>query len=96
MAKRYGKVAVTAVGMFIRGEVWFILHCSATVLITLGSINQKVIEKDGKFVTREHLCITASFDHNIVGGASVARFMDQLTEKIKNGVGYARLLEITD
>ncbi|MBN2524472.1 MAG: 2-oxo acid dehydrogenase subunit E2 [Bacteroidales bacterium] len=84
MAKRYGKVAVTAVGMFSKEAVWFIPHGSATVLITIGSINQKVIEIDGEFVSREHLCITVSFDHDIVDGAPASRFMNQFTETIKS------------
>jgi len=85
MAKRYGKVAVTAIGMFSKEAVWFIPHGSATVLITVGSISQKVIEIEGQFVSREHLCLTASFDHNIVDGAPASRFMNQFTETIKSG-----------
>ena len=85
MAKTYGKIAVTAVGMFSKEAVWFIPHGSATVLITVGSISQKVIEIDGHFVSREHLCLTVSFDHNIVDGAPASRFMNQLIETIKSG-----------
>ncbi len=85
MAKIYGKVAVTAVGMFSKEAVWFIPHGSATVLITVGSISQKVIEIDGHFVSKEHLCLTVSFDHNIVDGAPASRFMNQLVKTIKSG-----------
>jgi pyruvate/2-oxoglutarate dehydrogenase complex dihydrolipoamide acyltransferase (E2) component len=85
MAKRYGKVAVTAVGMFSKEAVWFIPHGSATVLITVGSISNKIIELDGNLVSREHLCITASFDHDIVDGAPASRFMNQFTATIKSG-----------
>jgi pyruvate/2-oxoglutarate dehydrogenase complex dihydrolipoamide acyltransferase (E2) component len=85
VAKIYGKVAVTAVGMFSKEAVWFIPHGSATVLITVGSISQKVIELDGHFVSREHLCLTVSFDHNIIDGAPASRFMNQLVETIKSG-----------
>ncbi len=85
MAKLYGKVAVTAVGMFSKEAVWFIPHGSATVLVTVGSINKKVIEIDGNFVSREHLCLTVSFDHNIVDGAPASRFMNQLIETVKGG-----------
>lgn len=85
MAERYGKIAVTAVGMFSKEPVWFIPHGTATVLITVGSISKKVIEVEGAFVLREHLCLTASFDHNIVDGAPAARFMNQLIETIKSG-----------
>jgi hypothetical protein len=85
MAKTYGKVAVTAVGMFSKEAVWFIPHGSATVLITVGSISQKVVEIEGQFVSREHLCLTVSFDHSIVDGAPASRFMNQLVETIKSG-----------
>lgn len=85
MAKIYGKVAVTAVGMFSKEAVWFIPHGSATVLVTVGSISQKVVEIDSQFVSREHLCLTVSFDHNIVDGAPASRFMNQLVETIKSG-----------
>lgn len=85
MAKKYGKIAVTAVGMYSREPLWFIPHGTATVLITVGSINKKVIESDNHFVSREHLCITVSFDHDIVDGAPASRFMNQLIETIKSG-----------
>ncbi len=85
MAKRYGKVCVTAIGMFSKDAVWFIPHGSATVLITVGGICEKIVQIEGDFVAREHLCLTASFDHNIVDGAPAARFMKQFTETIKNG-----------
>lgn len=85
MSKMYGKVAVTAVGMFCKEAVWFIPHDSSTVLLTIGSIGNRVVEIDGTFVSREHLCLTASFDHNIVDGAPASRFMNQLIETIKSG-----------
>lgn len=85
ISKRYGKIAVTSVGMFSNEAIWFIPHGSATVLLTVGSIGKKVVEIDGQFISREHLCLTASFDHNIIDGAPASRFMNQLLEKIKSG-----------
>lgn len=85
MAKRYGKVAVTAVGMFSSEPAWFIPHGTATVLLTIGSINRKVVETGGQFQSREHLCITASFDHDIVDGAPAARFISRFSELVKSG-----------
>ena len=85
MAKRYGKVAVTAIGMFSKESVWFIPHGSATVLITVGSINNKVVELNENFTTREHLCITASFDHNIFDGAPAMRFFNRFIKIVKGG-----------
>ena len=85
ISERYGKVCVTAVGMFNKDSVWFIPHGTATVLITVGGISDKVIQVEDKIVAREHLCLTISFDHNIVDGAPAARFVKQFTETIKNG-----------
>ena len=85
MAKPYGKVAVTAIGMFGNEAIWFIPHGSATVLITVGSINNKVVELDGSFISREHLCLTASFDHNIIDGAPAMRFFSRFIEIVKSG-----------
>ena len=85
MGIRYGKIAVTAVGMFSKIPVWFIPHGSATVLVTIGSISKKVVEADDHFETREHLCLTVSFDHDIIDGAPASRFMNRFAETIKSG-----------
>jgi len=85
MAKKYGKIAVTAVGMYSKEPIWFIPHGSPTVLVTIGNINKKVLELDNQFVSREHLCLTVSFDHDIVDGAPAARFMNDLINEIKSG-----------
>jgi pyruvate/2-oxoglutarate dehydrogenase complex dihydrolipoamide acyltransferase (E2) component len=85
MGIRYGKVAVTAVGMFNKTSVWFIPHGSATVLITVGSINSKLVKEDDKIVEKEHLCLTVSFNHDIVDGAPASRFMNQFIDTIKSG-----------
>ncbi|MBN2274798.1 MAG: 2-oxo acid dehydrogenase subunit E2 [Bacteroidales bacterium] len=85
MAIRYGKIAVTAIGMFSKEPLWFIPHGSATVLVTVGSIGSKAVETDGNLVCREHLCLTVSFDHDIVDGAPAARFMNQFIETLKSG-----------
>ena len=85
LAKQYGKVCVTAVGMFSKEAVWFVPHGSATVLLTVGSINQKVVKIENEFVEREHLCLTISFDHDIIDGAPAARFTNDLVKIIKSG-----------
>ena len=87
LAKRYGKVAVTAVGMFSREPVWFIPHGSGTVLLTVGSIERRMVYTGEGHEEREYLCLTGSFDHDIVDGAPAARFMNQLLGTIKSGIG---------
>jgi pyruvate/2-oxoglutarate dehydrogenase complex dihydrolipoamide acyltransferase (E2) component len=85
MGIRYGKVAVTAVGMFNKASVWFIPHGSATVVITVGGINSKLIKEVDNIVEKEHLCLTASFNHDLVDGAPASRFMNQFMETVKSG-----------
>jgi len=87
LARRYGKVAVTAVGMFSREPVWFIPHGSGTVLITVGSIEKRMVPGGDGHEEREYLCVTGSFDHDIVDGAPAARFMNQFLETLKSGLG---------
>ncbi len=77
LADRFGAVGVTAVGMFGEGALWFVPLSSATVVLTVGSI----VRREG----REHLCLTASFDHAIVDGAPAARFMRRLAELLRSG-----------
>jgi pyruvate/2-oxoglutarate dehydrogenase complex dihydrolipoamide acyltransferase (E2) component len=85
LAKRYGKVAVTAVGMFSQEPVWFIPHGTGTVLITVGSIDKRMVFNGITHEPREYLCITGSFNHDIVDGAPAARFMNQFLETVKSG-----------
>jgi pyruvate/2-oxoglutarate dehydrogenase complex dihydrolipoamide acyltransferase (E2) component len=93
LAKRYGKVAVTAVGMFSREPVWFIPHGSGTVLITVGSIEKRMVFTGERHEEREFLCLTGSFDHDIVDGAPAARFMNQFLETLKSGMGLGNLTD---
>lgn len=83
---KYGKVSVTAVGMFAREAVWFVPHGTATVLVTVGGIEEKVIRLNDEFVAREHLCMTLSFDHDIVDGAPAARFVRDFSAILKTAL----------
>lgn len=76
MAKKYGKVAITSVGMFSKKASWFIPHGTATVLLTVGTIAQENIEGE----PRQLLSLTASFDHEIIDGSPAARFMSRFSE----------------
>jgi len=96
LAKRYGKIAVTAVGMFSREPVWFIPHGSGTVLITVGSIEKRIIFTGERHEEREFLCLTGSFDHDIVDGAPAARFMNQFLETLKSGMGLGSVKTLPD
>jgi len=85
MALRYGKVAVTAMGMFAKEPLWFVPHGGTTVLATVGGIARRVVETEQGFESREHLCLTLSFDHDLVDGAPAARFSSDFREELASG-----------
>lgn len=92
MGIQYGKLAITSVGMFAKYPIWLIPHGSATVLLSVGSINDKLVLVNDKLESREHLNLTVSFDHDIIDGAPAARFMNDLIEEIKSGRAIAELI----
>lgn len=88
--KLIGTVGITSVGMFGSGAGWGIPASAPTALmVTVGGIGQKQAVLDGRTVTREYLCLTASVDHELVDGAPAARFTQRLKELIESGYGLA-------
>lgn len=85
MAQRYGVVSVTAVGMYGSSASWFVPLGGATVVVAVGSIVERPVLRDGAFEAREHLCVTVSFDHDIVDGAPAARFTKRFAEWLESG-----------
>jgi pyruvate/2-oxoglutarate dehydrogenase complex dihydrolipoamide acyltransferase (E2) component len=79
MMSRYGAVGVTAVGMFGNEALWLIPLSGATVAVTVGGIVERPSVSDGRIETREHLCLTVSFNHDIVDGAPAARFLKRFS-----------------
>ncbi|HMA65459.1 MAG: 2-oxo acid dehydrogenase subunit E2 [Fibrobacterota bacterium] len=78
MGIKYGKLAITSVGMFSTRPVWIIPHGSATILLSVGTTSFENIEQE---VRKLHL--TVSFDHDIVDGAPAARFIEDLCIEIE-------------
>lgn len=74
MQKRFGVVGVTAVGMFASGPLWAVPLTNATVTVAVGALARRPALIDGVLQEREHLCLTVSFDHDLVDGAPAARF----------------------
>lgn len=90
LAKRNaGTTILTAVGMFGEGAGWGITMPLYTLGVTLGSIVQRPALAGGQVENREYLCITLSFDHDIVDGAPAARFAQHLKELLEDSHGLA-------
>jgi pyruvate/2-oxoglutarate dehydrogenase complex dihydrolipoamide acyltransferase (E2) component len=85
LAGRYGKVAVTAVGMFSAPRNWLIPLSSATVLLTVGGIHKAPVLMDGQLSEAEYLQATLSFDHDLIDGAPAARFGNRFSGVVSSG-----------
>lgn len=85
MAKRYGVVTVTSVGMFADGAMWLVPLSASTVALSVGGIVRRPAATADGIAGVEHLCLTASFDHDIIDGAPAARFTSRLVELIASG-----------
>lgn len=86
--RRYGgTVGLTAVGMFDKGGGWGIPLTYRTLDVTLGGIAEKPGVVDGRIAIREYLCVTLSFDHDVIDGAPAARFVSRLRELIEGAYG---------
>jgi pyruvate/2-oxoglutarate dehydrogenase complex dihydrolipoamide acyltransferase (E2) component len=86
--ERYGAIGITAVGMFgdKNQAVWGIpLTGGATVEVTVGGIVERPYVRDGQIETREHLCLTVTFNHDIIDGGPAARFLKRFSELLKGG-----------
>jgi dihydrofolate reductase len=80
-------VLVTAVGMFGKGTGWGIPMPNFTLTVTLGGIAEKPGVVEGRIEVREYLCVTTSFDHDIVDGAPAARFAQQFRDLVERSYG---------
>ncbi|HZD55127.1 MAG TPA: 2-oxo acid dehydrogenase subunit E2 [Anaerolineales bacterium] len=86
--ERYGTVSITSFGMFgdKNQAAWGIpLVGGATLAVAVGGIVERPCVSDGRPETREHLCLTVTFNHDIVDGAPAARFLKRFSGLLKNG-----------
>lgn len=87
MKAMMGTITVTSVGMFGKGGGWGFSMPWNTLTVTLGGTAEKPGFVEGKVEARQYLDMTLSFDHDIVDGAPIARFIHSLRERIENGEG---------
>jgi pyruvate/2-oxoglutarate dehydrogenase complex dihydrolipoamide acyltransferase (E2) component len=84
--QRYGAISVTAVGMFgsKNQAAWGIpIVGGATVGVTIGGLVDRPCVIYGQLETHEHLCLTVTFNHDIVDGAPAARFLKRFSTLLK-------------
>jgi len=83
--KTMGNVAVTSVGMMGKINGWFIHKSVHPVSFGVGSILKKPVVIDNKIKIREILNMTILVDHDVIDGAPMVRFLDELTNYLETG-----------
>lgn len=82
----YGTVLVSSVGMFGKGSGWAIPVPNHSLQLTLGGIGEKPVVAAGGIQVHKYMSVTISFDHDVVDGAPVARFIQRLKKLVEAGV----------
>ncbi|NSW54271.1 MAG: 2-oxo acid dehydrogenase subunit E2 [Anaerolineae bacterium] len=83
----YGTVLVSSLGMFGKGNGWGLPVPNHSLQLTLGGIGDKPGVVKGRIEVRKYLSVTLSFDHDLIDGAPVARFLQRLKKLVENGDG---------
>jgi pyruvate/2-oxoglutarate dehydrogenase complex dihydrolipoamide acyltransferase (E2) component len=83
--KTMGNVAVTSIGMIGKINGWFIHKSVHPISFGIGSILKKPVVIDNEIKIREILNMTVLVDHDVIDGAPMVRFLDDLTNYIETG-----------
>jgi pyruvate/2-oxoglutarate dehydrogenase complex dihydrolipoamide acyltransferase (E2) component len=91
MKNNGGTVMLTNVGLFGEGGGWGIPIATHTLNVTVGGIIYRPVATPRGLEDREYLCLTVSFDHDIIDGAPAARFLQRFKEIIEGGESLKQL-----
>ena len=80
-----GNVAVTSIGMIGKINGWFIHKSVHPISFGVGSILKKTVIIDNEIKIREILNMTILVDHDVIDGAPMVRFLDDLTNYFETG-----------
>jgi len=83
--KTMGNVAITSVGMIGKINGWFIHKSVHPISFGVGSILKKPVVFENEVKIREILNMTILVDHDVIDGAPMVRFLDDLTNYIETG-----------
>lgn len=83
--RKMGNVVITSVGTMGKINGWFLQSTIHPVSFGMGSITEKPRVVDGEIRARQILHMTVSFDHDVVDGAEMARFVRSLVQTIEKG-----------
>ena len=79
-----GNVVITSVGMMGKLNGWFIHRSVHPISFGIGSILKKPVVVNNEIKIREILNMTILVDHDLIDGAPMVRFLNDLTWQIEN------------
>jgi pyruvate/2-oxoglutarate dehydrogenase complex dihydrolipoamide acyltransferase (E2) component len=85
--KKMGNVVVTSVGIVGRINGWFIQTSIHPISFGIGSVIKKPVVLNDEIKIREVLNMTILIDHDVIDGAPMTRFVNELSKNIENGSG---------
>lgn len=83
--KKMGNAVITSVGMIGKINGWFIQKSVHPVSFGVGSVLKKAVVIDNEIKIREVLNMTILVDHDVIDGAPMVRFLNELTKSIETG-----------
>jgi pyruvate/2-oxoglutarate dehydrogenase complex dihydrolipoamide acyltransferase (E2) component len=83
--KTMGNVAITSVGMMGKINGWYIHKSVHPISFGVGSILNKPVVIENTIKVREILNMTILVDHDVIDGAPMVRFLNDLTNYIETG-----------
>jgi pyruvate/2-oxoglutarate dehydrogenase complex dihydrolipoamide acyltransferase (E2) component len=84
---KMGNVAVTSLGMIGNVNGWFIPISVHPLCFGTGSVTRKPVAIGDNVEIREILNMTILVDHDVIDGAPMVRFINELSANIENGSG---------
>lgn len=82
--EKMGNAVVTSVGMIGKINGWFIHTSIHPISFGVGSVVKKPVVVDNQIKIRELLNMTILVDHDVIDGADMVRFLNDLTLAIEN------------
>jgi pyruvate/2-oxoglutarate dehydrogenase complex dihydrolipoamide acyltransferase (E2) component len=83
---KMGNVAITSLGMMGSINGWFVPKSIHPICLGIGSVIKKPVVADNTVQIREMLNITVLVDHDVIDGAPITRFINDLTKNISGGI----------
>jgi len=85
--RKMGNAVITSPGMMGQLSGWFIHKSIHPVSFGIGSVIKKPVVIDDEIRIREILNMTVLLDHDVIDGAPMVRFINDLTKYIEKGDG---------